>query len=479
MDPVTIIIGGTKLTNWTEMSLSRSKEELTGSLSVTIFAGAMPATPMLTNAKAGAEILVYVAGNLAFTGTIDKRAGTGAQKGEPGTSATEGSHGTTMSAQIGPNEYTIKLSARGKTKRLIDASHQHETTNMLQPTTKEVVDKLVEPFKVQVEFLGEQIKLDKMRFRDGARVVDELHRVGLENAYAFYETSSGQLRVTDGVGSTQAGDPLILGRNILTFQAEQSEDQSKSKVKVKGQRSKKEEWGEKALLKTFKEVEDSDVEDFVPLTVQHYGDGDEKTLERRARFEMNKRSADSKKITIETFGVQSPSGRPWDIGTTHYVEVPPEGIFDQFECTGLNYAVNADKTFKTTLTLSPPPSAGSGGAGGGGSSGSAGAAATTFAAGTSAAQTSNPMSQSSGGYGLDSIDMNIGAARRAQFGVPIVAGQFPSPWRPAQLAELPLQSLVEAAAKAVAAAASAEQNEDKEEPRPPPLLLPVWFKGVS
>ena len=94
----------------------------------------------------------------------------------------------------------------------------------------------------------------------------------------------GKLRVTDGVGSEGGGgDPLILGQNILTFEAEQSEDESKSKVKVKGQRSEKEKWGEEAVLKTFKEVKDSQVKGFVPLTVQHYGDADDKTLERRVR----------------------------------------------------------------------------------------------------------------------------------------------------------------------------------------------------
>ena len=183
---------------------------------------------------------------------------------------------------------------------------------MMQPTTKEVVEKLVEPWKTQLDWKGEVIKLDKMRFRDGARVVDELHRVGMENAYFMYETRDGKLRVTDGVGSEsgESGDPLILGQNILTFSAEQSEDEAKSKVKVKGQRTKKNKWGKKALEKTFKEVQERSVKDFVPLTVQHYGDADDKTLERRARFEANKRASASKKVTIEVFHVQSPSGSP-------------------------------------------------------------------------------------------------------------------------------------------------------------------------
>jgi prophage tail gpP-like protein len=438
MQPVVIVIGGQILETWTEMSLQRSKSELTGTLSVSIFAGGMPPSPLIREAKAGAEILCYIAGQLAFTGTVDKRQGTGSKKADSAgtddvdkTHGTEGGGDTSLSSSIGPTEYTIKLSARGQTKRLIDSSHQHPTTNMVgQPTTKKVVEKLVEPWKTEVEWLGEEIKLDKIRFRDGGRVVDELYRVCLENCYFMYETRDGKLRVTDGVG-TDEGDPLILGRNIMTFSAEQSEDEAKSKIKVKGQRTDKMKWGKDAVEKTFKEVEDSWVKDFVPLTVQHYGDADDKTLERRARFEMNKRSADSKKITIDVFHVQTPSGKPWDVGTTHYVEVPPEGIYDMFECTELTYSVNADSELKTTLTLSPPPSKGEG-----------------------------------EGHGLDEMKMNTGDARRSQSGVSMVDGQFPAAWSPPQLSVLPFMTLVDALAKAV-------PTEDKK--RKPPLTLPPWL----
>jgi prophage tail gpP-like protein len=438
MPPVVIAIGGARLTTWTEMTLQRSKDEMTGQLSVTIFAGAMTSAPMIGAAKCGAPVTVYIGGQLAFIGTVDKREGSGTKKGKKGADETnqkEGKGESSATVNIGPNEYTVKLTARGKTKRLIDSSHQHPTTNMLKPTTKQVVEKLIQPFKQMLDWRGEVIKLDKVRFRDGARVVDELHRVALENCYFMYETRDGKLRVTDGVGTMSgAGDPLILGQNILTFSAEQSEDKAKSKVKVKGQRSKKEIRGEKALRKTFKEVQNKLVKDFVPLIVQHYGDADDKTLERRARFEMNKRNSESKKITIEVFHVQTPSGRPWDIGDCHYVEVPPEGIFDMFECTELTYHVNADKELKTTLILSPPPSGGAG-----------------------------------GGFGLSVLNMAIGAARRSQAGVALSSASYPDPWVPALMSDLPLMSLTEAAAVAVTTA------EDDTQPQTPPLTLPSWF----
>jgi prophage tail gpP-like protein len=446
MTPVVIAIGGSALDTWTEMTLERSKDELTGSLSATIFAGAMQSGPMIEAAKCGAEVTVYIGGQLAFTGTVDKREGSGTKKGKKGADKENQKSGkgeTKAETNIGPDEYTIKISARGKTKRLIDSSHQHPTTNMLKPTTKQVVEKLVEPWSTQLDWKGEVIKLDKVRFRDGARVVDELHRVALENCYFMYETRDGKLRVTDGVGTESgSGDALILGQNILTFSAEQSEDKAKSKVKVKGQRTEKEKWGEEALLKTFKEIQNSLVKDLVPLTVQHYGSADDKTLERRARFEMNKRNTESKKLTIEVFHVQTPSGQPWDIGDTHYVEVPPEGIFDVFECTKLTYHVNAEKELKTTLELSPPPSGGAGG--------------------------------ESGGFGLSMINMAMGAARMSQAGVSLSASSYPDPWSPPALGQLPFMTLVDAASRALS-----EPPQQPEQPPEPPLELPPWFGEIT
>lgn len=447
MKPVVIAIGGSELETWMDMKLTRKKEDLTGQLEVTVFAGSMPPLPILRQILAGTEITVYVAGQLAFTGTVDKRKGKGKHKKkhkknegkDGGGKSDSGEGGGDVKLSLDKDKYEIKITARGKTKRLIDSSHQHPTTNMLQPTTKEVVEKLVQPWKTQIDWRGEVIKLDKVRFRDGARVVDELHRVCVENCYFMYETRDGKLKVTDGVGSDggSGGDPLILGENILEFSAEQSEDEAKSKVKVKGQRSKKDIWGEKATLKTFKTVEDKWVKDFVPLTVQHNGDADEKTLERRARFEMNKRSSQSKKLTVDVFHVQTPSGQPWDIGDTHYVEIPPEGIFDVFEVTELTYTVDHEKTLKTSLTLSPPPSGGGQGA--------------------------------AGGFGLSSISSTIGSARAGQAGFSMIAGMFPAPWSPPMLSELPLISLVEAAAQQPLI------DPLEQPPQSPPLTLPPWF----
>lgn len=369
MNDFIIFANGVQIEQFTDANLTRNKGEMTGTLNFSLFCSYVPGQPIMTQALQGAEITAYIGGHLAFVGSVDRRRGTGSSAGAPGTknappSSGSGESSVSGSVNIGPTEYTVQITARGKTKQLIDSSHKHPTGTILRPSTRQVVDALVEGTDVEIEWLATDIKLDKVRFRDGAIIADELHRVGNENAYFLYETRDGNLRITDDTGRA-IGDPLVLGENILQFSAEQGEDIEREEIRVKGQRTPNEVWGEAAVLGTEKTIS---VSNSAPssgagrpnkavVTLQHYGDGTPEALERRAQFEANKRASASKSVNIEVFGVQS-TGEPWDIGNVHYVEVPPEGIFTAMECTGLSYVVNATDTLKTVLTLSPLPAGG-------------------------------------------------------------------------------------------------------------------------
>src|SRR5262249_7512851 len=103
--------------------------------------------------------------------------------------------------------------------------------------------------------------------------------------------------------------------------------------------------------------------------------------------------------------------------------------------------VDASKDLKTTLMLSPPPSGGAGGGGGGGG----------------------------GGFGLGALNLGMGAARLAQSGVSMIDGGYPDPWMPADLTEVALMTLVEAAAQVV------EEIVQVQTERTPPLFLPDWM----
>ncbi|UPT53295.1 baseplate hub protein [Synechococcus phage Ssp-JY38] len=443
MKPVHVFIGGQELLGYTEMTLSRSKDQLTGNLSLSLFMGYMPESPVLLNMARGQEVLVYIGGHLAFTGVIDRRQDTGAHRGDAGTSGSGSTADrSSRSLSIGPNEYTVKMTSRGKTKYLVDSSHQHPTTNMMRPTNREAFQALVDPWGVELEWMAQDIDINKLRFRDGARVVDELHRLALEHSHYIYETRDGRLRITDGTGGT-TGEPIVLGTNILQFSTEQAEDRSKSRILVKGQRIEAEIWGEDALLETVVEVKDAWVDAEIPIIVQHYGNATPEALERRATYEANKRSAASKKVTLDVFHVQS-TGEPWDIGQVHYIEIPPAGVFDVMECTELTYTVQNDKTLKTSMTFSPLPTGQvSGGAGG---------------------PTSNLPE-------LTADNVSIGNSRRAAKGVTFAPGQFPAPWSGPQLSVIPGARLLATIATGVGALFDSVARQVQ---RPPRELPPSY-----
>lgn len=333
MSEVSIYIGGL-LNNWTSMTLSRSKDAMTGELSVTVFMSYIPGAPVLTQVAAGRPVQVYIGNELSFNGVIDSRTG-----------------------NADATSYNLTISARGKTKRLIDNSNDKKQM-MLKPTNREVFDELVKDTEIEIEWLAQTHKLEKVRFRNSARLHEEIQRVATENAHFTYETREGKLRITDDT-SRKSGVALILGQEFLSFSAEQSEHEAKSEIIVKGKRTDKNVRGKNAVEKTIQKQKDNSVRSKSQLTVHHYGDGTDEALKRRAKFEADKRNSTTKNVKIDVFHVQPITGEAWEIGLLHMVSIPPEGINDQFECVGIEYAVDNEKTIKTSLTLSPPPKAAS------------------------------------------------------------------------------------------------------------------------
>lgn len=342
--PVRVFIDGRELIGYTNLSLERNKDQMTGLLTIGIFMGWIPDAPFLSDATKGKTITVYVGGYLAFNGIIDRRNDRGERIEDADTS---------RSLSIGANEYTVTYTARGKTKYLIDSSHQHPTGTMLRPTNRDVFEELIKPWNLGLVWEADVIELDRVRFRDGGRVFDELRRVAEQTSLYVHEDVQGNLKVTDRAGS-RTGEPIVLGRNVLSFSTEQAEDSERSQITVKGQLTAKDQWGDPAVIPTLTAAVDASVASFIPISVQLFGNATPELLDRRVQYEANKRTAKSNTISLEVFHVQQTDGQPWDIGSMHYVSIPPAGVNGMFEITGLTYNVNID-SLTTRITLTPPP----------------------------------------------------------------------------------------------------------------------------
>lgn len=359
MSRMRIFIDGEELENWMSASLSRKKKDLTGELSVEIFFNYVPSSPVLVSAMYGNDVVVYIDNQIAFYGIIDARLGTSVKR-KPGTDSEmtgqtkPNKRGVGLQTSIGDSGYKVTLNARGRTKYLIDSSHTHDTGTFSKITDKKAIEQLVSNYNIDIDWQADEIDFDRFVLRDGSVVVDEIFRICNESCHFVYETRDGKLRIQDQP-SAELGEPLILGQNFLSFNTMQSEDRSNSSVTVKGHRNKKGVWGKDAIVETKINVKNSTIFSQIPLTVQHYGDATPERLERRGKWELDKRASESKNVQITVFGISSRDGIPWDIGLMHYVEVPPEGIATNMECIELKYSVDADGTLQTELLLAPPP----------------------------------------------------------------------------------------------------------------------------
>ncbi len=371
---VVITVGGSNLQGWTNMKLTRERKELTGALTFEMFFTNIPANPQMREVTAGAEIQVYIAGNLAFTGTIDSRTGSGKgrQRGNHHRAASVNDRnmggvdrrGRTPSGEgvhsyADAESYKITVECRGKTKRLIDSSQEHPTGQMSNTTVPQIFQNLIQNFNVQLNnTTSDSIQIERAVFRDGATVFTELHRWAREHNHLVFEAIDGQLMLADD-SSGGNGEPLILGTNILSFDATQSDGQGNSSVTIKGQRSGIKYHGNEAVMNKVKTTNPT-VTDHSPVIYQLNGDASPDRLKRRSKYENDRATQECKQITIDVFSVQTSTGTPWDLNITHYVEIPPEGIYNEFVVDSLTYFCEAHGSLKTELQLVPVAQQGDG-----------------------------------------------------------------------------------------------------------------------
>lgn len=390
---------------------------MTGSLTVELFYADIPNSPVIRSVIAGAEISVLIYGQVAFTGTIDARTGQGKgkHKGKHQHSQGKDAHalndknlagvdrsgknpaGAGVHTYADAESYKIVIEARGKAKRLVDSSHDHPTGQMSNTTVPQIFNTLTKNFNVQVNNTSnDSLQIERAVFRDGAAVYSELHRWAREHNLLTFEAPNGQLNLTvDSAGGS--GEPLILGMNILSFDCTQSDNQDNKTVTIKGQRSGIPYHGKQAVMNKIV-ITNPAVSDYSPVIHQLNADASPQRLKSRSKYEADRATQQGKKITIDVFSVQSTTGEPWDLNITHYVQIPPEGIYSEFVVDELTYFVEAKGVLKTELKLVPTASGGGGTGGGSGSS-----------VATSDAQA-------------------YGNAQAAQAGLVFIAGMYPAPW---------------------------------------------------
>ena len=332
-------MGRRELSGWTSLDLKLSKNATTNSASIGVFLGYMPDGPILDEVVRGQEVLVYVGSNLVFTGSIDRRKDEG-----------------DVSLEVGDDSYSVTLDCRGKAKALVDESYQGATT-VLDTTDRQEIERLVSSLGLQLVWDAAETALSRVRYRNGAAVFKEIDRLAENSALYFYEDELGRVVVTDNATAADLGDNIVLGENVLSFNASQLGDKERAAIKVKGVENVKGSWGRAAVVGRQALLQDDASKNKAAVTVNVFGNADDTTLQRRAAYEGNKQASLTKNITVNVFGVCQTDNEAWRVGGKHFVSLPPAGVSGVFEITDVAYTVQSDAKLTTKLTFSPEPAA--------------------------------------------------------------------------------------------------------------------------
>lgn len=330
-----------------EASLSRVKNSLSGELTFLIFINEVLKNKILDNIALGTPVTVYVNGRLAFYGDIVRRS----RYSKRGSYVRERNYirERNYSKRIATKDYSIRVTARGKGHLCYKSSQMTYGGSSQDVTARGIIESLLKPFSIAVEWQAEDVKLPFFTFRDGSLVSEEIYRVCNENGYYIHESRSGKIVVADSPRD-ETGEDLILGKNILSYEEYLDISRANSHIIVKGHKNNKAAWGKDKIKESAVVLNDTTIGGYSPYIVQHYGYVDEDSLKRRAKWELEQRKYLGNNLFITVFGLHN--DKYFDLGLKHFVSIPILDINQVLECIELKYAVsNSEVT--TQLVLAP------------------------------------------------------------------------------------------------------------------------------
>jgi prophage tail gpP-like protein len=327
-------LGGMLYEGWTKASVTRSVKDLTGSFQVTLhdpmmlLLGSPLYTAFSANAEPGSPVQVFVAGELFLTGMIDSRTAT--------KSATA---------------HDVQISGRGKSRDLVDSSHDDQKTQYNDQTPSQIVKKVAEPFgqQVKVRLSGGERPIPKYRYFPGDNAFDVSHEVARQQGITINEDKTGNLVMRDRAQGPAAG-ALVQGVNLLTYSVEKSDKDQFGKYKAKGQSVPGKGGRGKTANQRFAQVEDASVKGNRVLVRKGESDIDDGKIKKRALHEAARRSAGALRVSVTLYGYRGETGALWEPDTLAMTIIPDEKVAEMLLIESVTFTKDASGTI-TKLDL--------------------------------------------------------------------------------------------------------------------------------
>lgn len=285
-DVVTLVINNSEWGGWTGCSISAGIERLSRDFNVQI-TRRWPGVKGIPKITKGDAVEVYIGADKVITGFIE---------------ATPISYDS--------KQISYGIVGRSKTCDLVDCSIINQ--QFAGKSLAQIVKDIAAPFSLDVVDLGvaatalQGFQVDYGE--TGMEVINKL--LGLQQVLA-YDDQCGRV-VLSPAGSKSADTALVLGKNVLRCDTEQSIQERFSEYQVAGQRAgNNQDFGKATLSAIRAKTTDSGVTRYRPMIIKQTGNATNQSCSDRCEFEMTRRQARTDEVTYTMQGWRQGSGRIW------------------------------------------------------------------------------------------------------------------------------------------------------------------------
>lgn len=251
--------------------------------------------------------------------------------------------------------HSLRVSGRDATGDLVDCSHVSPPSQWKERTIDKIFADLCEPFGISVVSTEPLPKSNEdFVHNEGDTIFESISKLCKKYALLPISLGDGKLTLTR-TGSTQAGVSLVLGQNILSANFQQSNKDRYNKYIVKGQ-------GRGFDTKLLEDVSeplgeslDETIPRYRPLIIISETQGDNSSLQDRAKWESTTRAGRSRKYICMVNGwLKKKGGQIWSINELIKINDSLAGIDDKWLISGLKMSLNNDGGEMTEITAVPP-----------------------------------------------------------------------------------------------------------------------------
>lgn len=301
-DEVILTIDGRRHRGWTNVSIRRSLDSLTGSFQLALTSRETSYGAART-IRALAPCALSIDGERVMSGTIDQ-----------------------LSIELGSQDHSLTVTGRDAAADLVDCAAIASPGSWRHAKFELIVGDLLAPFGIKARFnaaTGAAIK--RFALQQGETVQAAIERLCRFRAFVAWSEPDGSI-VIGNPGSAQSAGRLVEGEHMLELAIDHDVSERFSKYIVKGQSSGDDEAHGRAVSQLRAEASDPAITRYRPLIIIAEEQSDTAALKKRATWEANVRAARGQTCRLTVPGWRDPAGALWEPATRVQVVAPSLAI---------------------------------------------------------------------------------------------------------------------------------------------------------